>query len=111
MQKYDYQGKTFLLDDTKGCYIEVEFGDTKMYVGVNLQGTPDYPYTWGPQGHVTTDGLSRNYGGGFRTVEEALDSACNTLLNNWREAQARKSFKPEEACEALHDFVKKLPQE
>ena len=39
MQKYIYEGETFLLDDTKGCYIEVEFKDTKMYVGVNLQGT------------------------------------------------------------------------
>ena len=111
MQKYIYEGETFLLDDTKGCYIEVEFKDTKMYVGVNLQGTPNYPYTWGPDNYVTSDGLSRNYGGGFRNVEETLNSACNTMLNNRREAESRKTFKPEEACEALHDFVKNLPRE
>ena len=111
MQKYSYEGETFLLDDAKGCYIEVVFKDTTMYVGVNLQGTPDSSYTWGPEGHVTADGLSRNYGGGFRNVEEALNSVCNSMLTNWREAQARKAFKPEEACEILHDFVKNLPRE
>ena len=109
MQKYDYQGETFLLDDTKGCYIEVEFKGTKSFVGVNLQGTSDHPYTWGPDKYVTPDGLSLNYGGGFQTVEQALNNACQSMLNSWRESQARKEFKPEEACEALHNFVKNLP--
>lgn len=111
MQKYSYQDQTFLLDDTKGCYIEVGFKDAKTFVGVNLQGTPEHPYTWGPNDYVTPDGLSLNYGGGFRTVEEALNNACNNILNSWRESQARREFKPEEACEALHNFVKNLPSE
>ena len=111
MQKYSYQGQTFLLDDTKGCYIEVEFKGTKSFVGVNLQGTPEHPYTWGPNDYVTSDGLSLNYGGGFQTVQEALNSACANILDSYRESQARKAFKPEGACQALHQFVKNLPGE
>ena len=111
MQKYTYLGETFLLDDTKGCYIEVKFRDTKMYVGVNLQGTAEFPYTWGPEEYATTDGLSVNYGGQFRNVEEALNKACGNMVHNWREAESRKAFKPQEACEELHDYVKNLPGE
>ena len=46
MDKYEYQGKTFEINDSEGCYLVVTFKGLGGYVGVNLQGTATEPYGW-----------------------------------------------------------------
>jgi hypothetical protein len=58
---------------------------------------------------VTKDGLSAGNpapGG----MEANLHALCTALVRKHRQAEAREAFKPEEACESLHEFVKSLPE-
>ena len=107
--EYKYEGETFLLDDSKGCYAEVTYKDQVGYVGVNLQGTPGTPYSWRPElsQRVTPEGLTRGIssGGDF---ESNLHALCTEPVRRQREAEAHKRFDPEAACKSLHEFVEKL---
>ena len=40
---YQYDGATFLLDDSQGCFIEVKYKEQVGHVGVNLRGTKEHP--------------------------------------------------------------------
>ena len=48
MSNYEYEGETFMLDDSKGCYVEVTYRDLTGYFGVNIRGngTDQYPYSY-----------------------------------------------------------------
>ena len=48
MKEYKYQGETFQLDDSKGCYVEVTYKYLTGYLGVNLgaRATDQNPYVW-----------------------------------------------------------------
>ena len=107
--EYKYEGETFGLDDSEGCFIEVTYKDLVGYVGVYLQGTAEKPFCWFTEkSAVTKDGLNIGNSAG-RDMEANLRALCETLLRQHRQAEARKAFKPEEACETLHEFVKSLP--
>ena len=59
-EEYKFEGETFELDDSKGCYIEVSYKGLVGYVGVYLQGTAEQPYCWWAENatFVTADGLT-----------------------------------------------------
>ena len=112
MKKYEFNGETFQLDDSKGCYIEVTYKGLVGYVGVNLKdGTSSKQYSWTAPGigsGVTKDGVA---GGVPATggLDGNLQALCRALIAKHGEAEAHKAFKPEEACVALHEFMEKLP--
>ena len=109
-KEYKFEGETFGLDDSKGCYVEVSYKGQVGYVGVYLRGTKEQPYCWYDGDSVLTkDGLSAGNSarGG---MEGNLHALCRALVRKHRDAQAREAFKPEEACEGLHEFVKSLPE-
>ena len=110
IKEYKYEGEAFLLDDTKGCYTEVSYKDQVGYVGVNLQGTAESPYAWWAEGSswVTPDGLVNGNSNG-PDMASNLRALCGDLIRRHRREQAREAFKPEEACESMHEFVESLP--
>ena len=59
MKKYEYEGETFKMDDSKGCYVEVTYKDLTGYFGVNISGTETdenpYSYYVGGEEYVTLD--------------------------------------------------------
>ena len=107
-QKYTYQDDEFLVNASKGCYLEVAFKEQVGFVGVNLQGTREYPYCWHTtKSVVTDDGLKTGHteiGG----IKDNLNRLCQELVALQRVADARKAFDREEACKQLHDFFKEL---
>ena len=109
-KEYKFEGGTFDLDDSKGCYIEASHNDLVGHVGVYLQGTTEQPYCWyDGDSFLTKDGLI-NGNSYFRSMEGNLHGLCKALVRKHRDAQAHDAFKPEETCEALHEFVKSLPE-
>ena len=117
MKEYKYQGETFQLDDSKGCYVTVTYKHLKGHVGVNLtnEATDENPYVWGTEkyfgnsaAYVTPDGLK---GGnpGSPSFESNRDALCNQLLHEFRTEEEAKTFDPAKYCEELHDAVKNLP--
>lgn len=109
-KEYKHEGETFLLDDSKGCYIEVTYENLTGYVGVHLGGTVDTPYCWWPEKHqwVTNDGLTNGNSNG-KELSTNLDALCRELLRQYQEDEARQKFQPEQACKSLHEFYEKLP--
>ena len=118
MTEYKYQGETFQLDDSKGCYVTVTYRHLTGYLGVNLtnEATDEKPYVWGTEkyfggnsaAYVTPDGLK---GGnpGSPSFESNRDALCNQLLHEFRTEEEAKTFDPAKYCEELHDAVKKMP--
>ena len=109
-KEYKHQGETFLLNDSKGCYVKVTYKDQVGYLGVNLQGSAESPYCWWDDGDrpVTPDGL--RFGNSNSVDEEGnLRALCGSLLRRHKQAEARKVFNPKEVCHSLHEFVKGLP--
>ena len=108
----EYQGYKFLLDDSKGCYIEgVMEADTSLQgiAGVALKGTASHPY-----GVITNSSLDKvnesglNSSGGYPTIGSAVDGLCASL----KQAYDRKAFTPEaaeQACKSLHAYMESLP--
>ena len=110
VKEYKYQGETFRLDDSKGCYVKVTYNNQVGYLGVNLQGSAQSPYCWWDDGDrpVTLDGL--RFGNSNGVEEEGnLRALCASLLHRHQEAEAHKAFDPKEACHSLHEFVNGLP--
>ena len=116
VKEYKYQGETFQLDDSEGCYIKVTYHDMVGYIGVNLNNaSPERPYHWSVAGgkfgnpRVTKDGIG---GGGVTAgnMDDGMQALCKHMVEMRREDEERKRnpFKPEEACHALHEFVEKL---
>ena len=111
MINYPYEGETFKLDDSKGCYVEVTYKGLTGYFGVNIRGTgtDQYPYFYQADGEecpATKDGMTT----GFRspTFEEARDKTCLNLLNIFRTQEAVETFDPVKYCKELHDAVKNM---
>ena len=114
VKEYKYEGETFQLDDSKGCYAAVTYKHLTGYVGVNLgnQGTDKNPYVWytdkRTERYVTPDGLK--YGNSSGACFEAnLDALCAQLVRDFSTEEAAKAFDPEKYCAELHDAVKNLP--
>lgn len=107
--EFKYQGETFLLDDSKGCYIEVTYKDQVGYVGVKLQGTQGEPYCWwaDSQSVVTPEGLTNGLSEG-PSLQSNVQALCKDLIRRQQEAEARKSFDSEAACKSLHEFVETI---
>ena len=108
-KEYKFQDETFGLDDSNGCFIEVTYKEQRGYVGVYLQGTTEKPLCWyDNEAVVTKDGLKAgNVTGG--DLEASLQALCKQLLDNHRLADERRTFRPEEVCKSLHEFVQALP--
>ena len=107
---YPYEGETFKLDDSKGCYVEVTYKGLTGYFGVNVRGTgtdqlPYFYYVGGEQ-HVTPKGVTA--GNRSRSFNEARDETCMELLDKFRAQEASKTFDSAKYCEELHDAVKNL---
>ena len=102
VKEYKYQGETFLLDDSNGCYVEVTYKGLKGVVSVNIgdNRSEQSPYSW------NIDGSGRS---GMYSFKETLDSLCDQLLRKFRAAEAAAAFDPKLYCEVLHDGVKNLP--
>ena len=47
--EYKYNGEIFLVDNSKGCYLEVSYKDVFGYVGVWVNGTCLTVHTRGAQ--------------------------------------------------------------
>ena len=111
MSDYEYEGETFKLDDSKGCYVEVTYKDLTGYFGVNIKdnATDQDPYLYWGEGerYATPDGM-RN-GRQSSSFEEALDQTCSVLLNRIRIQEGAKTFDRAKYCKELHDAVKNLP--
>ena len=121
--KYIYNGEsyTFQLDDSKGCYIEVSYQDEVIgYVGVALAGgTTERPYAWNCWNSVrkgwyqgtlglTPDGLQRD--GMVPNPGSGLTQVCSNYLGLLSQFRSQQQFKPEAACEALHEYIKGLSE-
>ena len=107
-KEHKYQGETFLLDDSKGCYIEVNYRDLVGHVGVHLNGTNETPYCWYTgTTFATADGLTNGNSNG-QALSDNLNALCATLLKQYQENAAKKEFQPEQACKRLHEFYEKL---
>ena len=111
-KKQTYNGETFELDDSKGCYIEITYKDLVGCVGVNpISGTKDRPVSWSIPGYLgaapTKDGI--NSGAPARGIEEGLQSLYQTLIRQHQDIESQKAFNPEETCKNLHEFMENLP--
>ena len=107
-RKYNYQDKEFIVDQSKGCYLEVTHREQVGYVGVRLQGTTEKPYGWDTnKNRVTDDGLrtDRSVSG---EIGDNLDRLCQELIRLQQDADAQKAFDKEKACQDLHGFFKNL---
>ena len=91
-KKYQYQGETFQVEDTDNCEIKVSDGVTVLSITPNTGGPSIY--------RVST--VKGGWWWHTNTVEESINRACLDLI------ESRKSTKPEEACDALHNYVKNL---
>ena len=111
MRDHEYEGETFKLDDSKGCYVEVTYEGLTGYFGVNISGagTDQYPYSYyvGDEEYVTPDGM--RWGDRSSSFEDARDRTFDVLLEKFRTQEAVKTFDPAKYCEELHDAVKNLP--
>ena len=111
MRYYKYEGETFKLDDSKGCYVEVTYEGLTGYFGVNVSGTgtDQNPYSYHVSGkeYVTPDGMTK--GVPCSSFKEARDQICGELLNIFRAQEAAKTFDRAKYCAELHDAVKDLP--
>ena len=107
-RKYNYQDKEFIVDKSKGCYLEVAYKEQMGYLGVNLQGTKESPYCWyTDKSVVTAEGLKvGNVSAGG--LKGNLDALCLRLVKSQEEWEARNAFDPEDACEDLDEFFKEL---
>ncbi len=107
--EFKYQGETFQLDDSKGCYIEVMYEDQLGHVGVSLQSTKGAPYAWSANrpGRITAEGLRSGTSSG-PDVQSNLEALCAELLRLQRQAEAHKAFNAEAACKSLHEYVESL---
>ena len=112
MSNYEYEGETFILDDSKGCYVEVTYKGLTGYFGVNISGTgtdqEPYFYYVGGEEYVTPDGLTS---GDCQSPspEVARAELCADLVRRFRTQEAVKTFDPAKYCKELHDAVKNLP--
>ena len=106
--EYKYEGETFLLDDSKGCYVEVTYKDQTGYLGLAFGGTEDMPYRWS-DGRPDHQGYLNSGNSSGKDPEKNLQGLCKDLIRRHRVAESRKAFDPEKACETLHEFVGKLP--
>ena len=110
VKEYKYQGETFQLDDSKGCYVAVTYKHLTGYVGVRLgllgkKATDQEPYGWLTDSkQVTSEGLKFGNVNG-PSFEANLDALCAALLSEFRAEEAAKAFDPEKYCAELHAAV------
>ena len=119
VKEYKYEDETFQLDDSKGCYVTVNYRHLTGHVGVNIaaNATPQHPYAWlTGSGYVTPDGvrpgtsITLKPGVSLAAFFNAhIDGLCDQLLKNFRTEEAAKAFDAKKYCAELHGAVKNLP--
>ena len=106
-----YKGHKFLLNDSDGCYIEVELGYHTGYVGVNFDdGTADNPYCWS----ATIESVAQNIiDGGIvsgPTIEDNLQALFDHLIRQHRKNEYHGKFDPDTACNTLHRYLEQIDE-
>ena len=107
---YPYEGETFKLDDSNGCYVKVTYKGLTGFFGVNVRGTgtDQHPYFYyeGGEENVTPEGVTA--GNRSRSFNQARDETCRMLLDKFRAQEAAKTFDRAKYCKELHDAVNNL---
>ena len=99
MKQYEYQGRTFYIEDTGECEITVSDGAYTVRITRTENESNrrrGYAYAYGFTDFY--DSLLAS------TVEEAVEGACEQLLNR----RPPVTMTPEDACRALSEFVENL---
>ena len=94
-KKYEYMGETFQVEDTDNCEIRVSDRVHTLSITPNIGGPSVY--------RVST--VKGGWWWHTNTVKDSIDRACRDIV------ESRESTKPDEACEALHKYVKDLPED
>ena len=111
--KYVLEGETYELDDSKGCYVEVTYKGQVGWIGVNLSGTKERPYTFSLNPSVVSEqGIASGvYGGATESSFLGnLSVLCRRLLAKHRETERQRDFNKEDACKSMHEEVKRITQ-
>ena len=104
-----YGGYEFLLDDAKGCYIEVSTGGLVGYVGVNLEyGTPENQFCWWMNARYTEPSGLRMGNVAGPLIEDNLLALMEHFPSQRALMDAHKEFDPKMACRYLHEYMDEL---
>ena len=118
-KEFKCDGETFLLDDSKGCFVEVTYDEHQEYVGVvgvSTNGTESTPYAVSiistPNGSDRDKVIKGNQvvGNGAGDLDTAIAQCCAALIKTRRRYEGRKQFDPEAACRKLHEEFENLPE-
>ena len=93
MKEYKFSGETFQIDNTDECETKVSDGKNTLLITLNTGGPSTYK-------------VSTVKGGWWwhtNTVEESVNRACQDLIDS------RAATPPVDACQAMQEFVEKLP--
>ena len=122
-KEFKHDGETFLLDDSKGCFVEVTYAEHQEYVGVvgvSIKGTESSPHAVSvistPNGsvrHKAIEGDKITRGDivrDTRDISAAIHKCCEQLIAVRRQYEVRKQFDSEAACRNLHEQFENLPE-
>ena len=118
-KEFKHDGETFLLDDSKGCFVEVTYAEHQEYVGVvgvNIRGTASAPYAVNVISTPNGSGRDRVIkgdqvdGNSARDMGDALDKCCKSLVDARLQDEDRNQFDPEATCHNLHEYLASLPE-
>ena len=116
---FKHAGETFLLDNSKGCFVEVTYAEHQEYVGVvgvSINGTESAPYAVSVLS--TPNGSDRDkvikgdqvVGNSVGDLDSAIYQCCEALIKTRRRYEGQKHFDPESACRKLHEEFENLPE-
>ena len=106
MKTYKFNGETFELDDSEGCFVKVTYGGQVAHLGVNLyDGTDKRPFKYAGSWQGTPQEGGLTWGYDASTYAQGLEGVCRLLLKRQEEVK----FDREKACETLHDETARLP--
>lgn len=103
---YKFQGETFELDDSNGCYVKVQYRGQTGYVGVLTNPSAKQRF-----GRSITPGSAKGLNGGGSDsgdFQSSLDTMCGVLMENAKNADYHESLRAQ-ACEEMHGFMNSLP--
>ena len=110
---YTFRDAEFLLEPISENVIRVVHGDDVAYVGMNVDWNPDRPYCWTAlESQVYAEGIDASRIYEYPTIDEALEPACERMLEAQRKRDAQR-INPEERKAAvrrvMREFLDELP--
>ncbi|MDE2966616.1 MAG: hypothetical protein OXS30_03865 [Chloroflexota bacterium] len=108
-KKVTYQGVGYLIEDPKGCYVDVWLGTLRGRVAVD-PSRPNEPYAVVvDEGGITDDGVRPENATAFKSSAKlALEATYDALKRQNDSIEAREKFDRDAACKEMHDFVAKI---